>query len=143
MSLVNFNIVLEIIIAFMIIISTLFTFSKIFKKFLSNGIIKNIDQNSTKCYLTDTLNLVNENSKHINDLLKINKQISDKLDKFVDSQAEINRTSKRLEIMRLIDHDPNQVLLVSSLYDEYKKGGGNSYIDNLYNNYITKYGKNT
>jgi hypothetical protein len=43
---------------------------------------------------------------------------------------------KRIEISNMIFQHPDDFIYISELYDEYKKIGGNSYIDFQYSNYI-------
>ena len=39
---------------------------------------------------------------------------------------------KRLEIMEMINHQPNEKLLIENLFNEYKDLGGNYYINDVY-----------
>jgi len=44
----------------------------------------------------------------------------------------IGLTALRLQILNLIQHSPDQVIIIKNLYDKYHKKGGNSYIDDIY-----------
>lgn len=45
----------------------------------------------------------------------------------------------RLEIIAQVEHNPKDVRTILSLYDEYKKEGGNSYMDAYIENWKKKY----
>jgi hypothetical protein len=44
----------------------------------------------------------------------------------------VEASEKRLELMQLMQASPGEKLLISRLYDDYKKAGLNSYIDSLF-----------
>lgn len=60
------------------------------------------------------------------------KGISKKLDLCLMKQT-------RLEIIAQIEHNPTDVKTILSLYDEYKKEGGNSYMDVYVEKWKKKY----
>ena len=60
------------------------------------------------------------------------KGLSDKIDLCLVKQT-------RLEIIAQIEHNPTDVKTILSLYDEYKKEGGNSYMDAYVNKWKKKY----
>jgi hypothetical protein len=69
------------------------------------------------------------------------KPIIRKLEK-VDENSErlegISSVIRKLEIVSLIHHSPENEMLICKLYDKYKKDGYNSYIDELFNEWREK-----
>lgn len=51
---------------------------------------------------------------------------------------KMQRIQLRLQIMQLIDHSPELCDEINKLYREYKKNGGNSYLDIKYEKYKTQ-----
>ena len=54
---------------------------------------------------------------------------------------ELRLSITQLKILNLIQHDPKDKYTICLLYDEYKKNGGNSYLDAMYNKWSKKYNK--
>ena len=67
------------------------------------------------------------------------KSNSKDLNKKLDKQSLL---IKRLELLHLFSDDPSQTLLINNIYDEYKKEGGNSYIDQKYQDWLEYYNNN-
>jgi len=55
-----------------------------------------------------------------------------------ETNAKQDLSIQRLEIMSLIQNSPEQAALILQKYDEYKKAGGNSYIDSLIEDWRNK-----
>ncbi|GBR72800.1 hypothetical protein NO1_0268 [Candidatus Termititenax aidoneus] len=53
---------------------------------------------------------------------------------------ELHVGLKRLEIMNLIQHTPENSALICRLYDKYKKMDGNTYIDSLFGKWKQSFG---
>ena len=49
--------------------------------------------------------------------------------------------NKRLELLNMTQHDPTEVKTIMTLFDEYRKMGGNSYAVLVYNKWKKKYVK--
>jgi hypothetical protein len=50
----------------------------------------------------------------------------------------ISATIRKLEIVGLIHHSPDNEMLICKMYDKYKKDGYNSYIDELFEEWRAK-----
>ena len=50
------------------------------------------------------------------------------LQRFLDRPKDMNMRMRRLEILMNINHNPEDKETILNLYDEYRKEGGNSYI---------------
>jgi len=80
-----------------------------------------------------SLELINH---HIDDQLKENVHIRTKLDFINDSLATNNLDTKRLELLNYLQHTPTNKALIHQLYDAYKAAGGNSYMDEVYQQWV-------
>ena len=60
-------------------------------------------------------------------------RLEDKIDGIINTQSDIERRVLRLEILQAMERKDKYT--VYSLYDEYKKYNGNSYMDELFNKY--------
>jgi hypothetical protein len=49
-------------------------------------------------------------------------------------------TTKRVELLLYINTHPEKVEVICQLYDEYKKLGGNHYVDKAFDTFMVKYG---
>jgi hypothetical protein len=142
MNIADFRIILDIIIAFGVIIGSIAAFTKRMKRKVVNTLIQEIDENSPDCYATEAIRISHDNSDNIKELSSnvstmsnVITKLSEKLDKYVDHELNNWKSLKSLEIMHLIDVKAD-ILQVSKVYDEYKKQGGNSYIDIIYKKYV-------
>jgi hypothetical protein len=77
-----------------------------------------------------TKDLMIELNKHIDQM------INEKLHSYSLDIISLTLTVKRMELSSMIVQHPDNMLYIVELYDEYKRLGGNSYIDIQYNNYI-------
>jgi hypothetical protein len=57
------------------------------------------------------------------------------------SLQEIDLTCRRNELLMMFHMTPERVDVIRVRYDAYKKRGGNTYIDDLYNEWTTKFAK--
>ncbi len=55
------------------------------------------------------------------------------------NQKKLHLDVKRLELLHLIDHNPNNGISIHKEYDAYKEMGGNSYIDVVYLDWCKKF----
>mgnify|MGYP006923214064 CR=1 FL=1 len=60
-------------------------------------------------------------------------RLENKLDNIISTQSDIERRVLRLEILQAMERKDKYT--VYSLYDEYKKYNGNSYMDELFAKY--------
>lgn len=68
------------------------------------------------------------------------KDLSDKLDDHIEVDnkfgVEINLQVKRLELLQMMHQYPSKVTRIQSLYKDYKLMGGNSYIDDVFSEWL-------
>jgi hypothetical protein len=64
-----------------------------------------------------------------------NRKQGTKLDKILEVVNKIEMRVDRLELLNLIEHHPEQKEIVLNKYDEYKREGGNSYMDEVVSEY--------
>lgn len=57
--------------------------------------------------------------------------------------GDIRLGVKRLELLNMMQHRPDQVNTIMNLYDEYSQLNGNSYIQSEYSQWCKKHIKNT
>lgn len=63
-----------------------------------------------------------------------------------DIQADqkiLKKDNLRLQALQMMQHDPTNRFAITFLYDQYKKQGGNSYLDAEYERWAKKYNKPT
>lgn len=124
----TFSTVIVTISSVIIALTTILAFFGKFRKWLINKIAADVD--FTK---------IDKRSKIYKDhetVSKIEQLIDDGVfDKLQTNQAnieaaldELNMSTLRIEIGRLLDHDPQNKDLIYKLYDQYKSRGGNSYM---------------
>lgn len=61
-----------------------------------------------------------------------------------DIQADqkiLKKDNLRLQSLQMMQHDPTNRYAITLLYDQYKKLGGNSYLDAEYEKWAKKYNK--
>jgi hypothetical protein len=138
----SLKLIFDLVAGVMVVGGLMITISKFVKKFCANILIKQIDENGPECAVTDAIKLSRQNAKMIEAISKKNKETSDNIDKLTTAMDKhINIVSdntislKRLELMQLIQTNSADFIHISELYDEYKRQGGNSYIDVIYKKY--------
>ena len=150
MTQVDIKLILDIIVAIALVFGILLSVSRWAKKKISNMIIKQVDETSVDCPTTQAIKLSRENAKNINQLttnitnlgIKLD-NLGNKMDEYIIFATDNSTSLKRLEIMTLIQTNSNDFLHISNLYDEYKKKGGNSYIDVIFEKYKQDYENDT
>jgi hypothetical protein len=156
MDISDVKIFMDVIVTFTVIFGILLSISKFLRKKIANYLLKQIDETSPDCYATDAIKLSKTNLvniQEINDNISFLKtkieEIPDTLGKITERLedgdkhfSELKKAIIRLEILRFIDHDHTDIKQITGLYDQYKKLGGNSYIDIVYKNYINNYKNN-
>lgn len=60
---------------------------------------------------------------------------------FAKKLDQVILQNKRLELLNMTQHDPTEVKTIMTLFDEYRKMGGNSYAMLIYNKWKKKYVK--
>lgn len=60
---------------------------------------------------------------------------------FAKKLDQVILQNKRLELLNMTQHDPTEVKTIMTLFDEYRKMGGNSYAVLVYNKWKKKYVK--
>lgn len=58
-------------------------------------------------------------------------------------QKILKKDNLRLQSLQMMQHDPTNRYAITLLYDQYKKLGGNSYLDAEYEKWAKKYNKPT
>lgn len=125
----------------------------VFKKFrlwLINKLISDVkfDDLDSKSELYNIRENIENHDKVVDEKLdELNNKIDNKIEyvseiinKREDSVYEIRRSLLRLEIGRLLDHDPYNRDNILKLYDEYKSMGGNSYMKYSIDRWLKEYG---
>lgn len=59
-----------------------------------------------------------------------------------DGQHELHKSTKRLELLNLLNHDRDNIDTILQVYDEYVAMGGNSYMKALVNKWKREKGLN-
>lgn len=59
-------------------------------------------------------------------------RVEDKIDMLIKSNAELKLETLRIKYLHFYHHQPWEANIISSIFDEYKKLGGNSWIDDLH-----------
>lgn len=76
-------------------------------------------------------------------LLEQFKTLSDKLDDHIELNSKchlsVNSQIKRVELLQMIHQSPSKALRIEALYKEYKSAGGNSYIDDVFEDWRTSF----
>lgn len=124
----TFSTVIVTISSIIIALTTILAFFGKFRKWLINKIAADIDYGKV-----DKRSKVYKNYETVS---KIEKLIDDGVfDTLQENQKnietaieELNMSTLRIEIGRLLDHDPQNKDLIYKLYDQYKSRGGNSYM---------------
>ena len=125
----SFSSIIVTVSSIIIALTTILVFFGKFRKWLINKIATDVD--FTK---------IDKRSKIYKDhetVSKIEKLIDDGVfDTLQENQKnieasldELNMSTLRIEIGRLLDHDPQNKDLIYKLYDQYKSKGGNSYMN--------------
>ena len=60
------------------------------------------------------------------------------LDVIVETQKSMQLDILRLKFLQLVQHTPNERAIISSVFDEYKKLGGDSWVDDMYETWLKK-----
>jgi type III secretory pathway component EscV len=63
------------------------------------------------------------------------------IEKINSRLTEVELSTMRIEIVSMIEQHPEERLLICRMYDEYKKSGGNTYIDSLFDNWKRSFNK--
>lgn len=123
-----------IIVALTVILAS---FTKV-RKWLVNKIASDVDfskiDKRSELYLMHEKTQKHESQKdeifkQIKDLLEAqNKGFKESIEKQNRHLDELRRSTLRLEIGRLLDHEPKNSDTIHKLYDEYLRMGGNSYM---------------
>jgi len=71
---------------------------------------------------------------YVREGFSFNKEVSDTL-------KSVQLSILRVEILQNIHNTPDKVNVIITLYEEYKKAGGNHYIDEVYAEWFEKYAK--
>lgn len=124
----TFSTVIVTISSVIIALTTILAFFGKFRKWLINKIAADVDfakiDKRSKIYKDhETVSKIEQLiDDGVFDTLQENqKNIEASLD-------ELNMSTLRIEIGRLLDHDPENKDLIYKLYDQYKSKGGNSYM---------------
>lgn len=60
------------------------------------------------------------------------------LDTIVENQKAMQLDILRMKFLQLVQHNPNERAIISSVFDEYKKLGGDSWVDDMYETWLKK-----
>lgn len=66
-------------------------------------------------------------------------RLEHKLDTALENQTRMQLDILRLKYLQLVQHSPNEKAIIMSVFDEYKKMGGDSWIDDIHENWLKKH----
>ncbi|MBR4419678.1 MAG: hypothetical protein IKT32_02245 [Clostridia bacterium] len=74
----------------------------------------------------------------ISDLFKWLTHTRRTLDTILENQKNMQLDILRMKFLQLVQHNPNERAIISSVFDEYKKLGGDSWVDDMYETWLKK-----
>ena len=70
--------------------------------------------------------------------LNYRKRLEEKMDAVLDNQANMKLDMLRLKYLQMVQHNPKEKAIILSLFDEYKRLGGNSWIADIHEEWLKK-----
>lgn len=65
-------------------------------------------------------------------------RLESKLDSILSNQERMQLDILRLKYLQMVQHNPQEKAIILSIFDEYKKMGGDSWIDDIHENWLKK-----
>lgn len=77
--------------------------------------------------------------KWINKQITYRNRLENKLDIILNNQDRIQLDVLRLKYLHMVQHNPNEKAIILLIFDEYKKMGGDSWIDDIHEEWLKKH----